>query len=99
MPEPHDLVLPRGARRALVVTTMLVTAGLVLGSVTMLVPALSEIGVRLGARQSELQWIVDITAIILAALLLGSGALLDRFGRRRGLVLGLALLTAALVHG
>src|SRR5881227_798932 len=43
----------------------------------------------LGASGSELQWIVDSYTIVFAGLLLTAGSLGDRFGRYRGLTLGL----------
>jgi len=40
---------------------------------------------------SDLQWIVDAYTLVFAALLLTTGTLSDRFGRKRMLVLGLVL--------
>src|ERR1700733_10223870 len=45
----------------------------------------------LGASGSELAWIVDAYTIVFAGLLLTAGSLGDRFGRYRGLTLGLAI--------
>src|SRR4051812_38010627 len=45
----------------------------------------------LGASGSELQWIVDSYTIVFAGLLLTAGSLGDRFGRYRGLTLGLII--------
>jgi EmrB/QacA subfamily drug resistance transporter len=49
----------------------------------------------LGATPSQLQWIVDSYALVFAGLLLFSGAVGDRFGRRRILTLGLAVFGGA----
>src|SRR5689334_4566045 len=45
----------------------------------------------LHASGSELQWIVDAYTIVFAGLLLTAGSLGDRFGRYRGLTLGLSI--------
>ncbi len=45
----------------------------------------------LGATASELQWIVDAYTIVFAGLLLTAGSLGDRFGRYKGLSIGLAI--------
>jgi EmrB/QacA subfamily drug resistance transporter len=45
----------------------------------------------LGASGSELQWIVDSYTLVFAGLLLTAGSLGDRFGRYRGLTIGLVI--------
>ena len=45
----------------------------------------------LGASASQLQWMVDAYTIVFAGLLLTAGSLGDRFGRYRGLVIGLSV--------
>jgi EmrB/QacA subfamily drug resistance transporter len=70
-----------------------VVIGLMAGTVAVL-PAIAT---DLHASQSELQWIADSFPVILAALLLPAGALLDRHGRRRGMLVGLAVLLAAML--
>src|SRR3954471_18142011 len=45
----------------------------------------------LGASGSALQWIVDSYTLVFAGLLLTAGSLGDRFGRYRGLTLGLTI--------
>ena len=57
--------------------------------------ALPEMTKDLGAKNSELQWIVDSYALIFGGMLLVMGALGDRFGRKRALQLGLVLLGLA----
>jgi EmrB/QacA subfamily drug resistance transporter len=57
---------------------------------TILNVALPSIVRGLQASGSQLQWMVDAYAIVFACLLLTAGALGDRFGRRRALLLGLA---------
>jgi EmrB/QacA subfamily drug resistance transporter len=61
--------------------------------------ALPDIARQLRATQSDLQWIVDGYALVLAALVLPAGALGDRFGRKPVMLAGLVVLTAALALG
>ncbi|MEV4560214.1 MFS transporter [Kitasatospora sp. NPDC049285] len=56
---------------------------------------LPEIGRSLGVDTRGLEWTVDAYTIVLAALLITSGALADRFGRRRVFQCGLALFGTA----
>ena len=65
--------------------------------VTIVIVALPDIRTDLGARVSDVQWIVDAYALSLAALLLTAGSLADLLGRRRVYVTGLAIFTAASV--
>jgi EmrB/QacA subfamily drug resistance transporter len=50
----------------------------------------------LDASQTELQWIVDIYALVFAGLLRPAGALGDRFGRKGALQAGLAIFVAGM---
>ncbi|MFQ6398154.1 MFS transporter [Nocardia sp. KC 131] len=50
---------------------------------------------ELGASPSDVQWILDAYVLVFAGLLLTSGSLSDRFGRRRMLIIGLAVFGAA----
>ncbi|MEV2270079.1 MFS transporter [Nonomuraea africana] len=49
----------------------------------------------LGASPSEVQWILDSYVLVFAGLLLTAGSLSDRYGRRRFLIIGLALFGGA----
>ncbi|MEU4219964.1 MFS transporter [Actinoplanes sp. NPDC026623] len=53
--------------------------------------ALPSIGRELGLGVPELEWTVDAYTLVLAGLLITSGALADRFGRRRVFRIGLVL--------
>ena len=53
--------------------------------------ALPTLAVDLDATAAELQWIVNAYILVFAGLLLVAGALSDRFGRRKVLVIGLSL--------
>ncbi|MCF6386255.1 MFS transporter [Mycobacterium sp. MBM] len=57
--------------------------------------ALPTIGADLRASTAALQWVVGGYAIAFGALMLVFGAAADRFGRRRLMLVGLALLAAA----
>ena len=49
----------------------------------------------LGATPADVQWIIDAYVLVFAGLLLTAGSLSDRYGRRRVLVIGLALFGGA----
>jgi EmrB/QacA subfamily drug resistance transporter len=53
--------------------------------------AIPNIREELGASTSQLQWVIDIYTLVLASLLLLSGATADRFGRRRTFQIGLTV--------
>lgn len=53
--------------------------------------ALPSLGRSLGASVTDLQWVVDSYVVVVASLLLLSGSMADRFGRRRVFQLGLAV--------
>src|SRR5436853_6777587 len=56
---------------------------------TILNVALPSIVRELGAKGSQLQWIVDAYTIVFACLLLTAGSLGDRYGRKHALTFGL----------
>ena len=64
---------------------------------TVVVTALPTLSEKLHASTDELQWIVDAYTLALSGTLLLFGALGDRFGRRRVLLLGLLLFGASSV--
>src|ERR1019366_3397863 len=61
---------------------------------TVLNVALPTLVRDLGATSSQLQWIVDAYVIVFAGLILVSGSLADRFGRKRTFIVGLILFAA-----
>src|SRR4051812_49936931 len=63
--------------------------------VTVVNNALPSIQKDLGSSFSDLQWVVDAYALVLAAFLLSFGALADVVGRGRVFVLGLGVFSAA----
>ncbi|MFL5736762.1 MAG: MFS transporter [Actinomycetota bacterium] len=58
---------------------------------TILNVALPTLARDLGATNSQLQWIVDAYVLVFAGLLLTTGSLSDRYGRRKALALGLVV--------
>ncbi|MFE3227697.1 MFS transporter [Nocardia sp. NPDC059228] len=57
--------------------------------------ALPEIAIDLHAGPQALQWVIDCYILVFAGLLLTTGSLSDRFGRRLVMVLGLVLFGVA----
>jgi EmrB/QacA subfamily drug resistance transporter len=78
-----------------VIATMCLAVMLAIAGVAGLTVAIPTIGAELAATQSELQWILDAFALTLAALLLPMGAIGDRFGRRRLMLIGFVVFVAA----
>ncbi len=64
---------------------------------TILNVALPTLVRDLNATTSQLQWIVDAYTLVFAGLLLTAGSLGDRFGRRKGLSIGLLIFGAGSV--
>lgn len=62
---------------------------------SILTVALPTIGRELHASTTALQWVTGAYAVVFGALMLALGAVADRVGRRRVMLLGLALLAAA----
>ena len=70
----------------------LVVSGLVIGlDSTVLITALPTLSAKLGATTADLQWIAAAYTLALGGLLLPGGVLGDRYGRKRLLLLGLAI--------
>lgn len=57
--------------------------------------ALPTIGYDLHASTTALQWVTGVYAVVFGGLMLAFGAIADRFGRRRIMLVGLVLLAAA----
>ena len=62
--------------------------------VTIVNVALPDIQRQLHASLSDLQWVIDASAVSLAALLLTAGSLADLLGRRIVFAAGIAIFTA-----
>jgi EmrB/QacA subfamily drug resistance transporter len=63
--------------------------------VTVVNVALPSIARELGAGVSGLQWTVDAYTVVMASLLMFSGSMADRFGRKRVFVTGLGVFSVA----
>lgn len=89
--------MERSRRGAAAWTLGLVSAVLFMVTLDNLVvtTALPRIRIDLGASLSGLEWIVNGYTLSFAVLLMTGAALGDRFGRRRMLVIGLGIFTAA----
>ena len=76
-------------------TLIAVCAGtfMLLLDVTIVVVALPQIQTALNASFSDVQWVIDAYALTLASLLLTTGVLADRYGRRRLFTIGLIIFT------
>ena len=80
-------------RLVLITTILASTLAFVDGSVVNV--GLPALGHSLNAGAADLQWVINAYLLPLSALLLLGGAAGDRFGRRRLLILGVALFAAA----
>ncbi len=74
-----------------VLPVIMVALAAVVSAVASLNVALPSVARDTGASQTQLSWIVDAYALVFAALLLLGGAIGDRYGRRRALLVGLAV--------
>jgi EmrB/QacA subfamily drug resistance transporter len=63
--------------------------------ITALNVALPTISQDLGSGIAGLQWTIDAYTVVMASLLMLSGSMADRFGRKRTFVLGLAVFSVA----
>jgi len=76
-------------------TLLAVCAGtfMLLLDVTIVIVALPEIQTSLHATFADVQWVIDAYALTLASLLLTTGVLADRYGRRKLFAIGLTIFT------
>src|SRR6185312_13748274 len=83
----------QGGHRS-VLLVMCLALATVVSAVASLNVAIPSIARDTHASLTELSWIVDAYALVFAALLLPGGALGDRFGRRKALLVGLTIFGA-----
>lgn len=87
--------MERHPRRWLILIVLcLSTLVLVIDNMVLTV-SIPPIAADLGAGAQDIQWIIDSYMLVFAGLLLTSGSLSDRFGRRRVMIIGLAVFGAA----
>jgi MFS family permease len=90
----------RGMRKWLALISVALGAFMLLVDVSIVNVALPAMTVALHASFTELQWVIDMYALSLAALLLGLGSLSDLVGRKPIYIAGLFVFaTASLVAG
>ena len=70
-------------------------ACMLLIDVTIVTVALPDMARQLNTTFSDLQWVIDLYALVLGALVLTVGAVADRLGRRRIYLTGLVLFAAS----
>ena len=80
---------PRAGNGA-VLAVVCVALATVVSAMASLNVALPDIARSTHATQTQLAWIIDAYSLVFAALLLPAGAIGDRYGRRRALLVGLA---------
>src|SRR6267143_3032549 len=85
--------------RALILTSLLLAAFAINLDTTIVNVALPTLVRKLHASNAQLQWVVDAYNLVFAALLLASGSLSDRLGRKGMLLAGLAVFGLASVAG
>lgn len=78
-------------RKGIILVTCCLSLLIVSMDATIVNVAVPNIRADLGASASQLQWVIDIYTLVLASLLLLSGAAADRFGRRRTFQIGLTV--------
>jgi EmrB/QacA subfamily drug resistance transporter len=88
------------SRRSLILVSLLLAAFAINLDTTIVNVALPTLVRQLHASNSQLQWVVDAYNLVFAALLLASGSLSDRIGRKGMLLSGLLVFgVASLVGG
>ena len=87
-----DLIDPRvHARRWFTLATLCLSLLIIVMDNTILNVAIPSLVKELGATNSQLQWIVDGYTLVFAGLLLTTGSLGDRFGRKLALRIGIVI--------
>ncbi len=86
-------------RKSLILASLLLTAFAINLDTTIVNVALPKLVTELGASNTQLQWIVDGYNLVFAALVLASGSLSDRVGRKGVLLAGLGVFGAASLAG
>lgn len=85
----------RNPRRWLILVVLCLSSLVLVVDNMVLTVAIPDIATDLHASAQQIQWIIDAYLLVFAGLLLTSGSLSDRFGRRLVMVLGLVLFGGA----
>jgi EmrB/QacA subfamily drug resistance transporter len=91
--------MTRTPSKPLILVALLMASFVVNLDTTLVNVALPTLTRELGATTAQLQWVVDAYNLVFAALLLTSGSLSDRFGRKGMLLAGLAVFGLASFAG
>src|SRR6201993_5229444 len=91
--------MTRAPSKPLVLVALLMASFVINLDTTLVNVALPTLTRELGATNSQLQWVVDAYNLVFAALLLTSGSLSDRYGRKGFLMAGLTVFGMASVIG
>jgi len=97
-PRDADALDPQvHARRWFTLATLCLSLLIIVMDNTILNVAIPSLVEQLGATNSELQWIIDGYTLVFAGLLLTTGSLGDKFGRKRALRIGIVIFAVASV--
>src|SRR5579875_2623701 len=91
--------MTRAPSKPLILVALLMASFVINLDTTLVNVALPTLTRELGATTTQLQWVVDAYNLVFAALLLTSGSLSDRFGRKGMLLAGLAVFGLASFAG
>lgn len=93
--EAPEAEVARDPRRWLILGVLCLSLLVLVIDNTVLNVAIPSLIRDLHASSSDIQWIIDAYILVFAGLLLTAGSLSDRYGRRRGLIIGLVLFGGA----
>ncbi|MBB5913450.1 EmrB/QacA subfamily drug resistance transporter [Nocardia transvalensis] len=85
----------RNPRRWLILVVLCLSSLVLVVDNMVLTVAIPDIATDLHASSQQIQWIIDAYLLVFAGLLLTSGSLSDRFGRRLVMIIGLVLFGGA----
>src|SRR5579862_8274193 len=91
--------MTRTPSKPLILVALLLAAFVINLDTTIVNVALPTLTRELGATNSQLQWVVDAYNLVFAALLLTSGSVSDRYGRKGFLMAGLSVVGIASIIG
>lgn len=91
-----EIALPvRGSRQLLILLCVSIPSFMISLDSNIIAVSLSSIASTLHAEFADIEWVVSAYTLTFAALLMPAGALADRFGRKRILLIGLVIFTLA----
>ncbi|RKE17131.1 MFS transporter [Streptomyces sp. TLI_171] len=91
MSQPSVSPIAPHPRRWVILAVVCLATLVVLVDNTVLNVAIPSLTEDLGAGTADVQWMINAYALVQSGLLLTAGSLADRYGRRRALLVGLAL--------